>query len=136
MLLFLLTGCGTATIIDSSSIVQLTALHVVRPATLNNVPKFERTVQNATAVQNLFKAAYALPAAPKGVMNCPVDLGIVYHLSFLHGTTLIQEMTLYPTGCTALQIGQDTSNVRSAPYDFQKLVAKMIGLASLVPEIR
>ena len=136
MLLFLLTGCGTATIIDSSSTVQLTSLHVVRPATLNNVPRFERTIRDTGTIQRLFNAAYTLPDAPNGIRSCPADLGIVYHLSFLHGTTLLQEMTLSPTGCTGLPIGRNTSDIRSAPYDFQQLVAKTIGLASLVPEIR
>ena len=133
--LFLLTGCGTATTIDSSTSVHPDVLHVLRPATLNNVPRFERTVRDSVTIQRLFKTAYALPAASKGIMSCPIDLDIVYHLSFLHGTTLIQEMTLYPTGCSALQIGQDTSNLRFVPYDFEQLTAKTIGLASLVPKI-
>ena len=135
--MFLFTGCGTATVIGSSSIVQPTSLHVVRPATINNVPTFERTVNNATAVQNLFKAAYALPAAPtKGVINCPADLAIVYHLTFMKGTRVIQQMTLNATGCQFLQIGSGTSDLRYAGYNFQQLTAKTIGLASLVPEIR
>ena len=134
--LFLLTGCGTATTIDTSTSVKITALHVMRPATLNNVPTFERTIQDRAAIQHLFQTAYTLPAAPTGRINCPNDLGIVYHLTFIQGTTTLQQMTLDASGCTFLRIGQNSSDLRYADYNFQQLTAETIGLPSLVPPIR
>jgi len=135
--LFLFTGCGTATAIGSSTSVQPTVLHVIRPATLNNVPRFERTIRDVAAVQRLYNSANALPTQPvfNGPVSCPADLAITYQLSFLHGTTLVQNMYVFPTGCRYVQIGQRTSHTRFLNDGFSMLAAKTIGLSSLVPTI-
>jgi hypothetical protein len=108
-----------------------TVLHVIRPA-VNNFPALDRTVQDATAVQRLYASAYTLPIpTPGGAVNCPSDIGMVYHLEFLRNATLIQKMSLDATGCQLLQIGQ--TEMRFTDEAFRSLFTKTIGIPSLVP---
>lgn len=72
----------------------------------NNIPSFTpRTVQNAQSVQQLYRAAYAQPFYPMGTYHCPVDLGVTYHLQFLHQGTTVLQATLDASGCRSLSLG-------------------------------
>ena len=114
-----------------------TVLHVARPATLNNVPRYERTIRDSATVQHLYKVANALPTQPvfHGAINCPADLAIEYQMSFMRGTTLIQQLNVFPTGCRHVQIGQGSAHLHVLTDDFSTLLAQNIGLSSLIPKI-
>lgn len=129
--LFLLAACGTMNASQSSTSLP-TALHVVRTSSNRyamHLVSFDRTVTDAKAVQQLYRAAYALPVT-KGIYHCPKDLGLVYHLTFLHGSTSIQQMDLQATDCQFLEIGKNDSRVTDA--HFIMLFTKIIGLPSLI----
>jgi len=130
--LFLLAACGTMNASQGST-SEPTALHVVRTSSNRyamHLASFERTVTDATAVQQLYTAAYALPVA-KGIYHCPKDLGLVYHLTFLHGSTSIQQMDVQATYCQFLEIGNKDGRVTDA--SFLALFTKTVGITSLYP---
>lgn len=132
--ILLLTGCGTNDSSPSSTSTTLkpTVLQVLRPTLKDyGIPSLDRTVRDATAVQRLYAAAYKLPAPPSGRINCPLDIGLVYQLDFLHDKTSLQKMTLQATGCQFLFL--DKHDVRASDYAFQLLFSKTIGVPSLVP---
>jgi hypothetical protein len=131
-LFLLLPGCASRTVSVGAASVP-TTLHVVRT---NNNPyakqaaPFDRTVSNASTVQQLYRAAYALPSAT-GTYHCVKDIGLVYHLNFLQGTALIKQMDLQATGCSFLHISK--TDVRLINSSFVSLFTRTIGIPSLVP---
>ena len=137
-LLLLLAACGTgssggtgSTSGGTTTTTGPTTLHVVRSNTLYlHFPPFDHTISTAVAVQKLFHAALALPKVA-GVYNCPVDTGLEYHLTFLHGTSSIQQMNLDASGCQFLGIGKQDSRVTNAA--FLALFTKTVGITSLYP---
>lgn len=46
----------------------------------------------------------ALPLFPSGVMNCPVDVGIEYHLEFYSGDTSLLSADYAPSGCASVSL--------------------------------
>jgi hypothetical protein len=130
ILLPLLGGCGYISAAASSAVKEPTSLQVsfVNRIPANHYRSFPpRTVVDSQAVQKLYTAALGLPH-PKhvSVMNCPVDLGLEYHLRFFDQHTLMQEMILYPTGCASLLLGQDDSRVLTT--SFLQLFEQTIGV--------
>ena len=129
-LVLLLAGCmGTAA--DQEP----TLLHVVRPGLVGyhqqQVAPFDRTVRDAAAVQRLYTAALALPRPSQYPLPCTNDWGLVYHLTFLKGTSQLQQMDVQPLGCHWVYLSQ--TDVRQADQSFLTLLANTIGLPSLIP---
>ena len=130
ILLPLLGGCGYISAAASSAVIKPTSLQV---SFVNRIPSNHyrpfptRTVVDAQAVQQLYTAALTLPH-PKhvSVMNCPVDLGLEYHLRFFYQQTLMKEMVLYPTGCASLLLGKNDSRTLTA--SFLQLFEQTIGV--------
>lgn len=138
ILVVLLSGCGTAQVTASSAGGEPTTLHVLR---VNGIPENHylpfspRTVTDQHAVQQLYAAAKALPRLMlPGVINCPADRGLEYHLDFFQGQTLLQEMIYYPGGCTYIRLGK--SDDRALTDSFLHLFAQTIGIsvAELAPQ--
>lgn len=131
--MFLLTGCNPGTPPGPSP----TALHVTRPALpAYHFDPLDVTIRDTAAVERLYQAAYALPTPPSGTVNCPNDIGLVYHLNFLQNTiSSVQQMNLNATGCQYLLIGQDSNDVRRTNQSFLDLFTKTVGIPSLVPPI-
>ena len=125
LVLLFLTGCDTA---QSNKV---NTLQVARPA--SKFPPFAKTVNDAASVQRFYNLAYALPSPPSGKVNCPADNGIVYNLTFLDGTTLVQTMVLQASGCERLLITNNSRNMRMTNQAFQAAFLKLIGLPSLIP---
>jgi hypothetical protein len=129
LLFFLLMGG-----IGMASHLQPTVLHVIRPSLVGSrqkVAPLDRTVRDATTVQQVYGAALALPRASKYPLPCPADFGLVYHLTFLDGTSQLQRLDVYPLGCHWVYLSQ--TDVRQADPGFLALLAKAIGLPSLIP---
>lgn len=131
LLVFVFGGCGSA-VTSTGTSPEPTVLHVVRTVTIpSNYRAFNRTITDATAVQHLYHAALALPKAPSGVFNCPIDVGVVYHLSFQQASSM-RQMDLDASGCRFLSISKtDTRQTNAA---FLTLVAQVIGLPSLLTQ--
>jgi hypothetical protein len=127
LLLLLLTGC-------MASDPQPTVLHVVRPSLVGyhqQMAPLDRTVKDATAVQQLYVAAQALPRPSQYPLPCTNDFGLVYHVTFLAGTSPLQQLDVQPLGCHWVYLSQ--TDVRRADQSFLTLLAKTIGLPSLIP---
>lgn len=113
-----------------------TMLHVTRTVLPGwTVPPLDVTVRNATDVQRLYQAAYALPPVPQTEVMCPLDIGLIYHLDFFQGRVLIQTMDLHATGCTYVQLDQDAGDVATLTNSFRLLFIKTVGISALVPPI-
>ncbi len=112
-----------------------TALHILRVNTIplnHYLPFSPRTITDPHAVQRLYDAAHALPRLSlPSIINCPLDLGLDYHLIFSQGHTIKQEMIVYPEGCRRLQIGESDLRVLTEP--FVHLFVQTIGITE--PEL-
>jgi hypothetical protein len=132
LLIFLLAGCGS-TNTNGGTPPSPTVLHVIRissnPYGMHVAP-FDRTVTDTAAVQQLYTTAQGLPAA-KGTYDCAKDLGLVYHLNFLQGTTPMQQMDLEASGCGFLHISK--TDARLINSSFVSLFTRTIGIPSLIP---
>ena len=129
LLLLLLTGC-----MGMASNPQPTVLHVVRPSLVGyhqQVAPLDRTARDATTVQRLYAAALALPRPSQYPLPCTNDFGLVYHVTFLAGTSPLQQLDVQPLGCHWVYLSQ--TDVRRADQSFLTLFAKTIGLPSLIP---
>ena len=116
---------------------QPTALHVLRPASQFPIsgqpfPRLERTITNANAVQQLYAAALALPVVDQGkTYNCPADLGVVYQLDFLAGSSMLHHMDVQASGCGWVHLS--STDARWTTAAFNRLLANTIGIPSLLP---
>jgi hypothetical protein len=94
-----------------------------------NAPPYSRTIDDGAAVAKLYADVAALPPPPAGPLNCPMDLGISYHLEFYAGTTPLLAVDYEPTGCASVRLGDGT--VRSAATgSFGTDLRKALGLSS------
>jgi hypothetical protein len=111
-----------------------TVLHVTRtdPSATNNIGPLDKTVTDVQAVRELYQMAQDQLAYPTGSsisQNCLNDLGVVYHLDFLAGTTEVQRMNLDPGQCKILFLSQ--TDIRQASDAFLHLLQQTLRLNSL-----
>jgi hypothetical protein len=111
----LLLGCGV-TIAPN----QPTALHVTLPPNpaAYLYPPIDKTITDIAAVQKLYAAALALPSpAPGGIEHCPAMIpGLTYHLTFLHGSTVLRKADLDGSGCQALSFSPTDYRVTNPSF--------------------
>lgn len=133
VLFLVLAGCdSTGGATTNPDTQQPTSLHITRPAT-NGYPSLTRTIQNQASVQQLYQAALVLPKPSTGVLQCSDDLGVIYQLDFVQGTTSLQNMTLQASGCEFIYLGPGLQNARLTNNTFQSLFLKTVGEPSLLP---
>lgn len=130
LLTFALAGCGS-TALSAASSTTSTILQVERIKTIpeNYYSDFDRTITNADAILQLYHAALALPTVPNGITMCPLDAGMMYHLTFEFRSST-RQMTLDPSGCQILTIGK--TDIRQANEAFITLVEHVIGIPCLL----
>lgn len=130
LLTFTIAGCGSS-VLSASPSTKPTALYVARIHTIPSYyHNFNRTIADASAIQQLYHAALALPKViPGKVMECPDDAGVVYDLTFeLPSTT--SHMELDANGCELLTISK--TDVRITNPTFTVLVVHVIGVPCLL----
>lgn len=130
LLLVLLTACHPTTGPNNP-----TMLRVTRTETLPgyNFAPLDVTIRDVTTVQRIYQAAYAQPVPPSGTVNCPADIGLIYHLDFFQNGAAVEQMQLDPMGCQALTISH--GDVRMSSEAFLELLRKNLGIPSLVPPL-
>ena len=111
-----------------------TILHVTRtdPSANNNIGPLDKTVTDASTVQNLYTMAQKLPAYPTGTsisQSCLNDLGVIYHLDFRQDSSDVQHMNLDPGNCKILYLSQ--TDLRQASDAFLNLLKQAIQVNSL-----
>lgn len=109
-------------------------LHVTRtdPSPTSNLGPLDKTVTNTQTVQNLYHAAFALPAYAVGSsisQSCLSDTGVIYHLDFLQGSNEVQKMNLDPGDCKILYLSQ--TDLRQVNDAFLTQIKQAIGVNSL-----
>ena len=60
-------------------------------------PAFQTTIRDPERVSRFYQAAHALIKIPPGG-GCNPGPPLIYHLTFLNGTTVVAKMELYPNG--------------------------------------
>ncbi len=91
------------------------------------------TVTDATAVRAIAAALCALPGAPHGVVNCPMDTGGGYRFLFTAGEKRFPLVAVEATGCrTVTGVGAP----RSAGSAFFKSLGTILGHVSGHPTQR
>lgn len=111
-----------------------TVLHVTRtdPSATNNIGPLDKTITDSATVQDLFSMAKKSPAYPTGTSiseSCLNDLGVIYHLDFLQGTTEVQRMNLDPGNCKVLYLSQ--TDLRQASDTFLNRLKEALQVTSL-----
>ena len=121
---------GTTPASTNTSLV----LHVTRtdPSPTDNLGPLDKTVTDTQTVENLYHAAFALPAYAVGSsisQSCLSDTGVIYHLDFLQGSTEVQKMNLDPGDCKILYLSQ--TDLRQVSDAFLTQLKQAIGVNSL-----
>jgi len=121
----LATGCASAAEAGASA---PDTLQVTRTSAFpeNHIPALERSIHNAITVSALYAAVRALPSAPKGIVHCPADFGVQYHLTFLRDNTPLLQATADASGCRWLRLG--SNDVRQTNDTFWSLLARTLGV--------
>ena len=110
------------------------SLHVLRTSAYpdNHIPPFEQTVTDQAKMQRLYSALHALPAYPSGIITCPADFGVFYHLTF-YGVFRFAQANIQAGGCQGVSFDGTshwTHTTANSPQ-FWTLFAETLG----VPEI-
>lgn len=153
LLCLFLTACGGAapststsasvqsttapTSVTASSVGRPTVLHVTRtdPSATNNIGPLDKTVTDVSTVQRLYTMALALPPYPTSAsisQSCLNDLGVIYHLDFLQGTTDLEHMNLDPGQCKILYVSQ--TDLRQVSNAFLNLLTQALQVGSLTSD--
>lgn len=111
-----------------------TVLHVTRsdPSPNGSLGPLDKTVTDAATVRNLYQSALALPKYATGAsisQSCLNDLGVIYHLNFLQGSSQIQLMNLDPGNCKILYLSQ--TDLRQVNDAFLTLLKQALQVNSL-----
>lgn len=94
-------------------------IHFTFPATM--------TVSDVAAVQKVARALLELPAMPKGIL-CPIDLGIVYELTFFSAGHELPTISIRATGCQQVG-GLGTTRWLARSPGFWRTLGLAMGLA-------
>jgi hypothetical protein len=124
-----LCSCGVTTTVGTSG-QDAPVLHVtfVKPPRV----VLDTYIRDAQAVTRLYRAALALPRAPTGVYNCPMDDGSVYHLTFAGDQMTVRHMDVHASGCRFVTF-TDQSVSHLSDDAFIALFTKTVGVSSLDP---
>jgi hypothetical protein len=117
----------TMTPVDASGLV----LRVTRfePSVSNPTP-FERTIEDAAAIQALYQAALALPPAPFIRMRC-LQMGVTYHLVIYQDGRIVHIIDTQPNGCSLTTVYP--AYTRETTPAFRALLGTTLGVSTLVP---
>jgi len=126
------------------STADVTTLQVTREGVY---PAFQTTIRNPERVSRFYQAAHALIKIPPGG-GCNPGPPLIYHLTFLNGTTVVAKMEIYPhghgydadyhaytgplvNGCDFLLIEPDDE--RALTLQFYAQAAHLFGLPTIDP---
>jgi hypothetical protein len=105
MVLLAVPGTASATPVPDT-------LHVVRSPGLSRMSPLDVTIRDSTAVRRVYADLLGLPRPRPGVYNCPMDSGVVYHLTFSRGRQVVLTADVQATGCRGVTLSP--SDGRSA----------------------
>jgi hypothetical protein len=85
-------------------------LDVTRTKNLSNpaAPSFSETIADPSLVAKLYADIAALPPFPPGALNCPMSVGLTYHLDFYSEASSLVTADYEPTGCASVTLSDGT----------------------------
>jgi hypothetical protein len=104
-LLALLPGCGIRSSANPGAGGDtFISLRAIRTSGFpqNHVPPFDHTTGDTAKIMQLYEAMLALPPFPSGTINCPNDLGVAYHLTFVRADEATATVLVNATGCQSV----------------------------------
>jgi len=104
----------------------VTSVRILRTQPLHNWPPLDQTIRNTQQAQRLYEATWSLPQFPSGVMNCPADFNLNYHLIFAGSDGSQVDVVADPYGCWPVTI--DKQNTRRATDAWWNLLAQTLGI--------
>lgn len=112
--------------------IRLRRLVVTLRATIpSNVPRHSAhrwTVTSVTTMRRVQRELCALPKQPKGIYNCPADLGISYRFRFHGARGVLPAVTADATGCELVTgLGKATRWAATSPR-FWPALRRAIGI--------
>ena len=124
-LTLLLTGCGPAA--NTGANLSASRLHVVRTGA--HVPALDITVTDSAQVARLRVAIDSLARVdPNKVLNCPVDTGTMFTLTFTRDHGSPEGMTFNASGCQLLVVKEE-SDARFTTEQFRSLFSQVTGIS-------
>lgn len=127
VLVAFISGCSTTTT-KATHPLQPNILRVVRKAPLfTRVRILDITIKDAKKVQAVYLALQAQPPAlSRGIMHCPLDQDVDYHLSFFHDDIQMEQVVYHPQGCGWIKLEDGT--MKSPSASFLTLLAATLGV--------
>ncbi|GHO46858.1 hypothetical protein [Ktedonospora formicarum] len=111
-LLLLLVGCGTQAAASSST--NPDALHITRkPVDASGTS--EKTVSEATKVQQIYKHIQSLPSMPTDQM-CTMQAGPSYELVFSHAGTTLLTAKADSSGCGTVKLSDKDTRLADKAF--------------------
>ena len=112
-LLFFGAGCGGRTENKpplsqlQSMASDITTLEFTRTTTGQSNPPapLHVVVSDTVEAQALYRLTLALPELLGPASECPADMSVHYHLTFLSGTSVVLEAVEEPDGCQRVAVG-------------------------------
>lgn len=86
------------------------------------------SVDRAPSVQDVARALCGLPKMPRGVLFCPADLGITYHLTFSTKDRSFPAVGVEATGCQGVS-GLGPTRWAARSPGFWKILGQALGLS-------
>ena len=111
----------TRLVVSRVSALPQNHLHFAFPAAI--------TVASPGRARAVAAAVCGLPPMPRGVMNCPADLGVSYRLSFAAGSTSFPVVTASAGGCSAVAGAGPVRSAGRAP-GFWAVLARAMGISA------
>ena len=90
-------AAATATLPDKLTVIRIDPLHQFSS-------NYETNIMNLKQILELYNKFMHLPPFPEGILNCPMDSGVRYELSFIHGSETVKTAMVNVTGCQGVTI--------------------------------
>jgi hypothetical protein len=103
-------------------------LHATIPANLPRHSARRWTVRSVTKMRKVQRALCALPKQPKGIYNCPIDLGISYRLRYHSARGVLPAVTAETTGCEVVTGLGKATRWAAASQRFWTTLRRAIGV--------
>ena len=133
-----LAGCSGSASSGATPLV-VTSVHVVLTGDLavHHISPLDQTVTDATKVQHLYNVMQALPPFPQGVVHCPEDLGVLYHLTFYRDGVEMSRASVNPYGCQEVILPTGDARTSANVEYFWQVFAGALGVTEAdLPHMR
>ena len=94
----------------------------------NNIPAFDHTGTDPAAIATLYDTIAALKPWPPGTYICPLDIGLLYHLTFTRADGTQVTGLAKPDGCEYASLNGGANGALGDWDTFWSLFAAAVGV--------